>query len=125
MDTADPSRRPSRCLRRAARALLGLALAAAGVVRAQEASDDAAPAGGPSEPRSVPGSLRGAAMGLDALVLMQRLRREQHGVPKMLPLLATQTQHGQLWLGLARERSPLGGTAQVRLQLAWQIPLGR
>lgn len=125
MDTADRSPRPSRCLWLAARALLGLVLAAAGAARAQEASDDAVPASGTAEPRTVPVSLRGVAMGLDALVLMQRLRREQRGVPKMLPLLATHTEHGQLWLGLSRERSPLEGTVQLRLQLAWQIPLGR
>lgn len=125
MHTADRPRRPSPCLWLAARALLGLVLFAADAVRAQEASDDAVPAGAAAEPPAVSGSLRGVAMGLDALLLMQRLRREQRGVPKMLPLLATRTEHGQLWLGLSRERSARDGTTQVHLQLAWQIPLGR
>jgi hypothetical protein len=63
--------------------------------------------------------------GLGALALMKRERSEQRRVPKMLPLVAARTAHGQLWLGLARGRSPAQPSGDVRLELWWTVPIGR
>ena len=67
----------------------------------------------------------GLEFGLGALLLMQRERREHRGVPKMLPLLATPTPHGHLWLGLARERGAAQPSSGVQLQMWWLVPLGQ
>lgn len=64
-------------------------------------------------------------LGLDALELMRRERREQRGAPRMLPLLATRTEHGRLWLGLTRGGNNASGDRAVRLEAVWLIPLGR
>lgn len=125
MVTTSRTSRQKRCLTLAGRALLSLLLFGWGAARAQEAAEDASPGDSAPSPVPAPVSLQGVAIGLDAFALMQRLRREHHGVPKMLPLLATRTEHGQLWLGLARDRSAAVGGTRVRLEVAWQIPLGR
>ena len=67
----------------------------------------------------------GLEFGLGALLLMQRERREHRGVPKMLPLLATPTPQGQLWVGLARERNAAQPSRGVQLQMWWLVPLGQ
>lgn len=63
--------------------------------------------------------------GLSALALMKRHRSEQRRVPRMLPLVAARTQHGQLWLGLARARGGVQPSGNVRVELWWTIPIGR
>lgn len=122
------SQRSSRLLRQfaiagfavASQIWLGLAAAHAG-----EAEDFEAVAG-PVNGRSAAGTRStGMAVGLDALALMQQYRREQHGVPRMLPLLATNTEQGHLWFGLARERGEAQHANAVRLEMRWLIPLGR
>lgn len=67
----------------------------------------------------------GTVLGLDAFELMRRERREQRGAPRMLPLLATRTEHGRFWLGLTRGGSNAAGERAVRLEAVWLIPLGR
>ena len=67
----------------------------------------------------------GLEFGLGALLLMQRERREHRVVPKMLPLLATPTPQGHLWVGLARERNAAQPSRGVQLQMWWLVPLGQ
>lgn len=63
-------------------------------------------------------------VGWSALALMHSERREQRGVPKLLPLMAARTQHGRLWIGLARERSESRASNGLQLQVCWMVPLG-
>lgn len=125
MRTTSRAPRQNRCLTLAGRALLSLLVTGSGAARAQEASDVGASGDSHPSPVLAAASQQGLAMGLEAFALMQRLRREQRGVPKMLPLLATRTEHGQLWLGLTRGRSAADGAARLRLEIVWQIPTGQ
>lgn len=118
---ATPSQRPCP-LRRAALAagmVVGQALLAPFVAHATEALDP-----GPAVDADAAIDT-GTVLGLDALELMRRERRELRGAPRMLPLLATRTEHGRFWLGLSRGGSDAGGERALRLELVWLIPLGR
>ena len=64
-------------------------------------------------------------VGWQAIELMQRDRREQRGVPRMLPLLSSRNEQGRLWLGLSRPRRDADGAANVQLEMVWLIPLSR
>lgn len=122
------SHRSSRLLRQfavagfAAASPLWVGLAAAHAGEAEDLEAIAGPVNGRSAAaiRST-----GMVVGLDALALMQQHRSEQRGVPRMLPLLATNTEQGHLWFGLARERGEAQTASAVRLELRWLIPLGR
>lgn len=99
---------------------LGLVAAHAGE------ADDYEVIAGPIKGRPAAGTAStGMVVGLDALALMQQHRREQRGVPRMLPLVANHTEHGHLWFGLARERGDAQNANAVRLEMRWLIPLGR
>jgi hypothetical protein len=63
-------------------------------------------------------------LGWSALALMHNERREQRGVPKLLPLMAAQTPHGRLWVGLARERGESRTANGLQIQVCWLVPLG-
>jgi hypothetical protein len=99
---------------------LSLGLGAANASEAAESETSSGTTPAPAELRST-----GMVVGLGALALMQRERSEYRRVPKMLPLLATPTQHGQLWVGLARERGEAQQAHGVRLQMCWLMPLGQ
>ena len=99
---------------------LGLGAASASEALEPEAFTSATSTATPAALRST-----GMVVGLGALALMQRERSEHRGVPKMLPLLATPTEHGQLWVGLARGRGEAPQSKGVQLQLWWLTPLGR
>ena len=88
-----------------------------------EARAEIADAG--SGPDTAPIRQASWVVGLSALALMQSERREHRGVPRMLPLMAAQTQHGRLWLGLAPERKEAQGSREWRLVACWLIPLGQ
>ncbi len=80
--------------------------------------------GGPGSP-AAEWRLTGIEVGLGALAMMRRERSEQRRVPRMLPLLATRTERGHVWIGLARNRAESRAPGEVRLELAWMIPIGR
>jgi hypothetical protein len=122
------AQRSSRLLRQfaiagfAAASQLSAGLAAA---HAGEPDDDEALVGTIDGRDAIATRNTGMVVGFDALALMQQHRREQRGVPRMLPLLATNTERGHLWFGLARERGEAQGASSVRLEMRWLIPLGR
>jgi hypothetical protein len=82
-------------------------------------------AGAGSGPDTAPIQQASWVVGLSALALMQSERREHRGVPRMLPLMAAQTQHGRLWVGLTPERKEVQGSREWRLMACWLIPLGQ
>lgn len=100
-------------------ALLCVLLGGFGLIDTAAAADEVAPPR-PPERDSV------TAIGWEAVALMQQDRREQRGVPRMVPLLTTPAaSQGRLWLGLSRPRQPVEGGASVQLEMVWVIPIGR
>ena len=98
-----------------------------GAANASEVAPELGVADGASNGAIVsPPPLRSAGfeVGLDALALMKRERSEQRRVPKMLPLLAAHTEHGQVWVGLARNRGESQRPGELRLELCWMIAIG-
>jgi hypothetical protein len=104
---------------------LGLGSANADETTPNFTASNSAYDGAMTGPTAAGSRMAGIEVGLGALALMKRERSEQRRVPKMLPLLATRTEHGQVWFGLARDRREGRRSTDVRLDLCWTIPIGR